>query len=288
MGAAAGELVLTDAVSAFAQTLGDRLVSAFALGSLAHGGFSELVSDIDIGLVLSDDAGPSDAEAIEAVTAEVRTGATPLHERLSVFWATLSDLHAGTEGGRFPPLDRLDLIENGRLLFGTDLRDDMPRPTGAELFVVGAKFALDFLGGEEGPTPSGSGGLGSMRPGDATVTRQLRDPPLLVSQGPRRLTKLVLFPVRFLYTARTGQVGTNELAVEHYQTDPDAPAKQLVDAALRWRLAAPKTDQAIGLLRDGLIPLYLYFIADHRRRLGVEGREDLARRYEVWRERLLG
>jgi hypothetical protein len=285
--AAAGEVVLTDAVASFVQVLGDRLIAAVALGSLAHGGFSELVSDVDIGLVLTDDVGPSDAEAIEVVTGEVRTGGTPLHQRLSVFWATLSDLHGGTEGGRFPPLDRLDLIENGRLLFGSDPRDGMPRPTRAELFVVGAEFALDFLAGEEDPNASGAGGLGSMRPGDAAVTRQMRDPSLLFSQGPRRLTKLVLFPVRFLFTARTGEVGTNELAVEHYRTDPDAPAKELVDAALRWRLAAPSTDEAVDLLRQGLVPLYLYLIADHRQRLGAEGREDLARRYEAWRDRLL-
>jgi hypothetical protein len=30
----------------------DRLLAAYALGSLAHGGFSPLVSDVDFGLVL--------------------------------------------------------------------------------------------------------------------------------------------------------------------------------------------------------------------------------------------
>jgi hypothetical protein len=55
-----------------------------------------------------------------------------------------------------------------------------------------------------------------MSPGDDTVLKELRSPALLVSRGPRQLTKLVLFPVRFLFTAATGEVGTTALAVEHY------------------------------------------------------------------------
>src|SRR5574341_560872 len=101
--AAAGEVVLDDAVTAFARALGDDLIAAFALGSLAHGGFSELVSDVDVGLVLSDEPEASRAPMIESVTAEVRNRGTPLHHRLSGFWATLSTLRDGTDEGCFPP-----------------------------------------------------------------------------------------------------------------------------------------------------------------------------------------
>ena len=60
---------------------------------------------------------------------------------------------------------------------------------------------------------------------------EIRTPSLLVSRGPRRLTKIVLFPVRFLFTAETGQVGTNSLAAEHYLASARAPAAKLVSAA---------------------------------------------------------
>jgi hypothetical protein len=288
VGVAAGEVVLADAAAAFARALSNRLIAVFALGSLAHGGFSELVSDVDIGLVLTDESRTSDADAIESVAAEVRDSGTELHKRLSVFWATLSTLERGTGGGRFPPLDRLDLIEHGRLLVGHDPRENMTRPSRADVFLVGAEFALDFLAGEVGVRAPASTRLGSMSPGDDSVTKQLRDPALLLAQGPRRLTKLVLFPVRFLFTAETGDVGTNALAVEHYLADPEAPAKQLIDAALGWRLSAPaSTDEAVTLLGQGLIPLYRYFIDDHRQRLVKMGRGDLAERYERWQARLL-
>ncbi len=34
------------------EILGGRLAGAFAIGSLAHGGFSEALSDVDVALVL--------------------------------------------------------------------------------------------------------------------------------------------------------------------------------------------------------------------------------------------
>jgi hypothetical protein len=288
VGEAVGEVVLSDAVAAFVRALGNRLIAAFALGSLAHGGFSELVSDVDIGLVLTGESGASDAQTIESVTAGLRVRGTELHKRLSVFWATLSTLQDGTEGGRFPPLDRLDLIECGRLLAGDDPRKGMLRPSRSDLFVAGAEFALDFLAGEKEARAPGSARLGSMSPGDDSVTHQLRNPATLVAQGPRRLTKLVLFPVRFLFTAETGQVGTNARAVKHYLADSDAPAKELIEAAMGWRLVAPQSaDDAVRLLRKGLIPLYCYFIEDHRQRLASMGRKDLAERYEQWQARLV-
>jgi hypothetical protein len=288
MGEAAAELVLADAVAAFAHDLGNHLIAAFALGSLAHGGFSALVSDVDIGLVLTDESGASDAEVIESITGEVRGRGTELHRRLSVFWATLSTLQDGSEGGRFPPLDRLDLIEHGRLLTGNDSRILMARPRPTELFVAGAEFALDFLAGEQDVHAPGLARLGSMSPGEDSVTEQLRDPALLVAQGPRRLTKLVLFPVRFLFTAETSQVGTNALAVEHFLADADAPAKELVAAAIGWRFTAPEdAAEAEALLGRGMIPLYRYLIEDHLERLVGMGQRELADRYEKWQARLV-
>ena len=49
-----GEAVLAAAVYAYRAALGSRLIAGYALGSLAHGGFSPLVSDVDLGLILQD------------------------------------------------------------------------------------------------------------------------------------------------------------------------------------------------------------------------------------------
>ncbi len=214
--------MLADAVSAYRAALGSRLVAGYALGSLAHGGFSPLVSDVDLGLVLRDPPRASDRLTIHRVARAVRAVGSPLHERLSVFWGTPSTLQGRARGGRFPPLDRLDLLEYGRLLTGRDARPGLARPGHAELLVSGAEFALGNLGGA--PALPGRV-LGWARPGprNENAVQEIRAPALLVARGPRHLTKIVLFPVRFLFTAETGQVGTNSSAAEHYLAQARGP-----------------------------------------------------------------
>jgi hypothetical protein len=274
-----GEAVLDLAVTAYAEALGDRLVAGYALGSLAHGGFSPLVSDVDLGLILADPLQAGDHATIGAVAGAVRASGPGLPERLSVFWGTPSTLSGQVPGGRFPPLDRLDLLEHGRLLTGRDARQAAARPDRAELLVAGARFALGSLSG----TGSGTG-----PPADATVLDEIAAPSRLVSRGPRRLTKVVLFPVRFLYTAATGQAGLTALAVEHYLATPGAPATALVTAALAWRTESPADASAAAALAGReLIPLYVHYIDDHVPRLLAVGQHEMADRFRQWRARLL-
>ena len=141
------EAILSETVDAYRTAFGDRLVAAYALGSLAHGGFSALVSDVDLGLILADPLQSQDGDTIEAIAETQKQTGSALAERLSVFWGTQATLRGEREGGRFPPLDRLDLIENGWLLAGVDARTGLARPTADELLINGAEFALDFLAG---------------------------------------------------------------------------------------------------------------------------------------------
>jgi hypothetical protein len=87
-----GQAILAEAVDFFSGVRGDRLVAAYALGSLAHGGFSPLVSDIDIGLILADPLQASDDAAIDAGVGTVRGKGGELRQRLSVFWSSLRSL----------------------------------------------------------------------------------------------------------------------------------------------------------------------------------------------------
>ena len=129
--------------------------------------------------------------------------------------------------------------------------------------------------------------MGRAGPRDGSVLDEIRAPAGLVSRGPRRVTKIVLFPVRFLFTAETGQVGTNALAAGHYLASADAPAATLVAAALAWRLEPPADDEATALLSRELIPLYVHYIDDHIARLLAVNRHQLAGRFRRWRTRLL-
>src|ERR1700756_2461664 len=83
---ASGEDVLRDVVRVASDSLGERLIAAYAMGSLAHGGFSPLVSDVDVGLVLQDPLRAKDYVTIRTVARSLRTGRSALDKRLSVFW----------------------------------------------------------------------------------------------------------------------------------------------------------------------------------------------------------
>jgi hypothetical protein len=287
-GTGEGDAVLADALAAYRDALGPRIVAGYALGSLAHGGFSPLVSDVDLGLILADPVSRDDRWTMRRVARGVQASGSALHRRLSVFWGTPATLRGEAAGGRFPPLDRLDLLEHGRLLTGRDAREGLPRPTSGELLIVGAEFALESLGGA-GPLRNRMIDRvrnRGRRPNDAIP--EIKDPARLVAAGPRRLTKVVLFPVRFLFTAQTGRVGTNADASKHYLAADRAPAAGLVAAAMTWRAQPPADDaSATALLRSELIPLYLQYIDDHIARLHAEGQHELAGGFRRWRARLL-
>ena len=265
-----GETVLLEAVDAYRAQLGDRLLAAYALGSLAHGGFSELVSDVDLGLILSDPLEPGDPDSIQRVAESQRRKGSPLHERLSVFWGTPATLAGECEGGRFPPLDRLDLLESGRLLAGSDeARARVQRPSTEELVITGAEFALDHLAAVRPASGDDGDGLGSIRAGGSEAFQQIRSPELLAAQGVRQVTKLVLFPVRFLYTAATGHVGTNRRRGRPLpRTGRNRRARSWWRP--RWRggpTRRPIRRQSSSCSRAELVPLYLEFIDDHVRRI---------------------
>jgi hypothetical protein len=281
-----GEAVLVRAAAAYRAALGSRLIAGYALGSLAHGGFSPLVSDVDLGLILADPVRVKDRLTIRNVARSVKAGGSALDQRLSVFWGTPATLQGQRRGGRFPPLDRLDLLEYGRLLTGTDARSAVARPDRTELLVAGAEFALGYLGGAA-RLPDRLRQRALFRSRDDDVLTEIRTPARLVSAGPRRVTKIVLFPVRFLFTAQTGQVGTNTLAARHYLASPDAPATSLVAAALAWRLEPPADGEAAALLGRELVPLFVHYIDDHIARLRAVGQYRLADRFHRWRTRLL-
>lgn len=263
------EEILDAAIGLAQQKWRDRLIAAYALGSLAHGGFRPLVSDIDIGFLLEDPLLPSDADVIEGVVSALEASGKPFSDRLSIFWGSVASLSGASSGGRFPPLDRLDLLKFGRLVTGRDVRGKLPLPTQEQLVVAGAEFAHWRLDRED-------------------VIAKLNDPVALLRSDPKTLTKLILYPVRFLFTARTGDVGRNDAAVEHFVAAGMSPSAALARLALEWRKASPADSDsaAIRAIASGLLPLYREFLRDHEARLRAYGRPDLADAFLGWQQRL--
>ena len=108
----------------FKARLGVSLVETYKLGSLAHGGFSNIYSDIDVGLLLNC-AEPPDEMA--ALIAEVKTLDGEYGKKLSIFWG-----NPDFTWGRLPVIDRVDMIDHGvPLLRG--IKATFRRPTQDEI-----------------------------------------------------------------------------------------------------------------------------------------------------------
>ena len=264
-GMEAGERVLARAVHLAQEWWGARLVSAYAIGSLAHGGFSAHVSDVDLALVLQDPLDDEDATNVRRICGQVAASGVPLGERLSLFWGSAATLSGSAAGGRFPPADLLDLHHHGRLLAGSDVRSEARLPTLRDLVVAGAGFAYRVLSG-------------------AQPAAYLADPEKLAHAPVRTLTKLTLYPVRLLYTARTGKVGINHEAVPHLLASTRGSAAELAREALQWRYCPPPPGDRglVVVLQRGIGPLYRAFIEDYESRLRGYGEMDLAQVYRDW------
>ncbi len=276
--AESGERVLQDALADAKATYGERLVSAYRLGSLAHGGFSPDVSDVDLALVL-DRIEPRDAERIGALQARVAERLdTPLARRISVFWSSWEALRGAVDvgsgaspgGGRFPLVDRLDLARDGRLVHGIDRRAEVPWPGADALVLEGAQFIVARLA-------------------DPARDALLTDPVALLAAGVREASKAVLFPVRFIATAETGDVLANPQAAAHVIATRTGAVADLTAAALRWRAAGlgdPAVDAA--LLTAGLPALHAELASVYGPRLEALGRPELADVIRAWASRIGG
>ena len=240
----AGEDILATTTDSAREVFGDRLSAVFALGSLAHGGFAPLVSDVDVALILND-LSEDTADLVGQVKqlSIARTG-DPLAHRLSIFWSDWHGVrHGPGDGTRLPAVDRLDLLDDGRLLHGVDQRANGNRPDRTELVVDGARFACAKF--------------------DDQYLADLHRPELIAAEGPRAATKAALFPIRFLYTLDSGLIGKNDAAAHWYQRTGAHPA--LAEAAMTWRengITDPET--ATRLLREHLIGVYDEFFDAYR------------------------
>jgi hypothetical protein len=155
------------------------------VGSLAHGGFSRRYSDLDLALVVEDGLSDADLASIRAIAAGLSTEWTG---KLSIFWSDRS-----FSLGRFPPLDRVDLIDYG---VGLVVRERIrpPRPSLAEIH--------QYLSGA--PLESWSAAANRFAAADALAEKD-RKPYL----------RALLYPARFVMSWQTGRMASNDEAVAY-------------------------------------------------------------------------
>lgn len=211
----AAAIALAKGLAAFWQTgLGDRLLGAYLLGSLAHGGFNRRYSDIDIGLVT--ETGIAEDE-IAAMRKEAARLSPELASKVSLFWAD-----RGFSVGRFPPLDRLDYLDRTLPLVERE-RVRPPRPSHEEVrsYLRGAPFE------NWRATVARFAGLATLEPTDH-----------------KPYLRAHLYPARFAYSWLTGRMASNDDAVAWlHENPPEGLDLGLLDRALRCRHRAADPDE---------------------------------------------
>jgi hypothetical protein len=252
----AGWDVIEAAVVAAEERLGERLASAYAIGSLAHGGFAPAVSDVDLAL-LTGESVDDIADVVDEMRDEV-AGTWELGSRLSIFHAPWAEFGDPPEGARFPPIDRFDLVRYGILVGGIDLRAAHATLPGAgEIRGQAVESALRRV------TPAGlDADLGQPAAGGVSVSDA---------------TKAVLWPIRLQHVCDIGQATGNADAVAHYVSLPDAGHSALAQDALAWRdlSAIPDPADALARIDDEIRDLHVEVF----RRLGA--RAEIPRRDEL-------
>ncbi len=200
--------------------LGSRLIGFYLIGSLAHGGFSRRYSDIDMALLADDGLG--EAELVAARDRAIALSAE-FAEKSSLFWADRS-----FSVGRFPPLDRVDLVDNAVAL----LERERIRPARPNLMDVRAYLA------------------GSPFQAWADQVRRFASSAALEAKDRKPYLRALLYPARFIFSWKTGRMGSNDEAVEFVLTNaPPGLELELVEEALQCRRAARDPD-ALFAARD--------------------------------------
>jgi len=168
------------------QKLGDNVLGVYRIGSLAHGGFSIVYSDIDVAVILQK---PPPQSKIDEVLQAAKYVDIDKGARLSLFWSNPS-----FEWGRFPILDQLDLIDHGIRIRGTQPLD-FKRPT-----LDQARAALlDHVRNYWKQKTEFYSGI----------------PKLNNDKDQKEFVRSFLYPARFLYTWNNGTLGSNDEAVEY-------------------------------------------------------------------------
>ena len=261
--------LVSDITISVQETFGSSCMSVYIMGSLARGGFSEVASDIDLGIILSGPLQEDDLSNIEEIKSSVVNKYPHINNNVSIFWGTIESINGVIDAGRYPPFDRLDLIDHALLLSGVDVRDKLIRPMQEELEIASAEFSIDYLGNKE-------------------RINEFLNCKLITNKGAVYVTKTVLFPARFIYLAKTGEIAGNDVSYQYYIDNFSGSDAELVDSGYQWRLnSLPKNlDTVTQKFDKGLINLYHNFIDIYAERMDSYGRYDLKAKLFQWRKNI--
>jgi predicted nucleotidyltransferase len=205
----------------FKSEFGLSLVEVYTLGSLSHGGFSQIYSDIDVGVILNCPNPPND---IERIIAEAKGLDEEYGKKLSVFWG-----NPEYDWGRLPVLDRLDLLDHGVAMLN-NIKPAFPRPS-KDAIHHALRESLDK----------------SYVPKCDELNRLIA----LEPKDRKPYIRCILYPARFIYTWDCLEVNSNDRAVEYLRSNrPAGLDLRPIEMALACRRGECTAEDVFGMNTD--------------------------------------
>lgn len=205
----------------FQRTLGAALAEVYQLGSLAHGGFSKIYSDIDVGLLLNCPVPPA---GMAQRIAEAKCLDSEYGKKFSIFWG-----NPDHDWGRLPVIDRLDLLDHGvPLLRG--IKPAFRRPSKEEIHH------------EQ---------LQSIEKSWRSRLPELNGLAVLEAKDRKPYIRAVLYAARLIYTWDNLSVASNDRAVEYlHRVQPPGLDLKPIDMALACRHEKCTAEDVFALRPD--------------------------------------
>jgi hypothetical protein len=205
----------------YSSALGAVLVEVYKLGSLAHGGFSRIYSDIDVGLLLNSSEPP---DRMTDLIAGAKLLDAEYGKKVSVFWG-----NPDFTWGRLPNLDRLDLLDHGVPLL-TGYKPNFRRPGKDEI----REELLRSIERSWKPRLAELNGLDELGP-----------------ENRKPYIRAILYAARLIYSWDNLAMNSNDRAVEYlHQVQPARLDLKPIDTALACRQEKCTADDVFALHTD--------------------------------------
>ncbi len=205
----------------FEAQLSTSLIDAYKLGSMAHGGFSNIYSDIDVGLLLNCTEPPPE---MTGWIAEAKSLDAEYGKKLSIFWG-----NPEFAWGRLPNLDRLDLLDHGVALLN-GYKPQFRRPT--------KQGIRDEL-------------LRSIERSWKARLPELSRLTELTWEHRKPYVRAILYAARLIYSWDNLAMDSNERAVDYlHQVQPPGLDLKPIDLALACRQEKCTADDVFALHTD--------------------------------------
>ncbi len=227
----------------------EKVLAIFQLGSLAHGGYDPLVSDIDVALLLKNPETGGSIALSEKVKQEIMAKGVRHADRYSLFIGTVDELNNAIGKTRFTIFDVLDLLHHGRCIFGDESsRKLIVEPDFKSLVVNTFNFTKSYV-------------FASL------FKRGFEDLIGLYSQDYILFSKFLLLPPRCIYTLEKRSPASTNEAVAYYCSQYHDPSSQIVEKALAWRRKRPSYQEVSAIPKTSIRLIYENFFQRYEKTL---------------------